>query len=188
MAVHDRAGGKRGLAAPSGVGRCAAVVRALLLRREKAPRKLAHSAVVRDALAAQPVPAASAIRAGAPPGVDALVRAFHALSVPVSPRMGKCGSADVWTSRLTARSRAATMGLAPQWKAVRIRRGRATVTGDDRSRMPLPVLGAQIAFGDAAQIAFGDCAGGGKAERKADPEARRFWGGSRLRGPSARES
>jgi len=87
---------------------------------------------------------------------------------------------------------------------VRIRRGRATVTGDDRSRMPLPVLGAQIAFGDAAQIAFGDaaqiafgdaaqiafgdCAGGGKAERKADPEARRFWGGSRLRGPWARES
>ena len=78
--------------------------------------------------------------------------------------------------------------------------------------MPLPVLGAQIAFGDAAriafgdaaqiafgdaaqiafgdaaQIAFGDCAGGGKAERKADPEARRFWGGSRLRGPWARES
>ena len=87
---------------------------------------------------------------------------------------------------------------------MRIRRGRATVTGDDRSRMPLPVLGAQIAFGDAAQIAFGDaaqiafgdaaqiafgdCAGGGKAERKADPEARRFWGGSRLRGPWARES
>jgi hypothetical protein len=75
--------------------------------------------------------------------------------------------------------------------------------------MPLPVLGAQIAFGDiaqiafgdaaqiafgdaaqiafgdVAQIAFGDCAGGGEAERKIDPEARKLWS-SRLRGPSVR--
>jgi len=59
--------------------------------------------------------------------------------------------------------------VALQRKAVKIRRGRATVTGDKRSYLPRYT----VAFACHWPLLTGET---GKAERKDDPEARKRWG------------